>query len=378
MDPLVILDARDAYSPQLRGWGRYVRCLLDALRASGEASGEGFQLRALTEGGAGPEVLFEQLKLPVALARARAALVHAPNCFLPLLAPCPGVVTVNDLAFETWRSDFARATGVKYRALTPLAVRRAARVICPSAFTREDVCERYGIDREKTRVIPDAPALPIGDLAPPPGPYVLAVGDLRRKKNLGALVRAFVALRRTPGIPHRLVLAGIDCGEGPRLRALAGSEPVELTGYVSDAHLDALLRGAEVLVHPSLYEGFGLVVVEAMARGTPVVAARATALPEAGGDAALYFEPGSSGGSADRPRGGGSAHPEERGSTHPEEPGSTHLEDGGSADLARVLGGLLADPPALAARSRRGLEWVSRFSWERTARETAAIYRELL
>lgn len=340
--PRVVIDARDAYAPQLRGWGRYTRCLLEALWAG---AGEELDVHPLRDGGAGPEVLFEQVKLPVALARCRAALVHAPNCFLPLLAACPGVVTIHDLAFEHWRSDFARVTGVKYRGLTPLAARRAKRIICDSTFTREDICQRYRIDGEKIRVIPLAPALAIGDQPPPAGRYVLAVGDLRRKKNLGALVRAFVGLRRTRGVPHRLVLAGVDCGEGPRLFALADGEPVELTGYLSDARLDALIRGAEVLVHPSLYEGFGLVVVEAMARGTPVVAARATALPETGGDAALYFEPS---------------------------------EDGGSADLARVLGELLADPQARAARSRQGLQWVARYSWERTARETAAVYRELL
>lgn len=342
MAPLVTIDARDAHAPELRGWGRYTRCLLDALRAG---AGEGLELRALGEGGAGPEVLFEQVKLPLALLRSGAALVHSPNCFLPLLAPCPGVVTIHDLAFEDWRSDFAKATGVKYRVFARLAARSAQCVICPSAFTRDDVCERYRLDREKVRVIPEAPALAIGDREPPPGPYLLAVGDLRRKKNLGALVRAFVALRRTDGIPHRLVLAGVDCGEGPRLLALAAGEPVELTGYVSDARLDALIRGAAVLVHPSLHEGFGLVVLEAMARGTPVVAARATALPEAGGDAALYFEPSL---------------------------------DGGACELTRVLGELLADAQARDAVSRRGLEWASRFSWERAARQTAAVYRELL
>src|SRR5581483_10270599 len=109
--------------------------------------------------------------------------------------------------------------------------------------------------------------------------------------NYAALVQAFVSLRRERRIAHRLILAGLDGGEGQRLRTLAGSEPVELTGYLSDERLDALIRGAEVLVHPSLYEGFGLVVLEAMARGTPVLAARATALPQTGGDAAAYFEP---------------------------------------------------------------------------------------
>jgi glycosyltransferase involved in cell wall biosynthesis len=87
------------------------------------------------------------------------------------------------------------------------------------------------------------------------------------------------------------VLAGADLGHGPRLRELAGDAPVELTGFVPDARVDALLRGADALVHPGLYEGFGMVVLEAMARGTPVALSDASALPETGGDAAVRFDP---------------------------------------------------------------------------------------
>jgi glycosyltransferase involved in cell wall biosynthesis len=254
------------------------------------------------------------------------------------------VVTIQDLAFEDWPGDFHPVTGRKYRTIVPLAARSAERIICPSEFTRDDVCTRYGVDAAKVRVIPLAPALPPGELEPPPAPYLLGIGDLRAKKNFGALVRAFAALRREQGIPHRLVLAGVDAGSGSELRRLAGEHPLELTGYVSDARLDALIRGAEVLVHPSLYEGFGLVLLEAMARGTPVVATRATALPETGGEAAAYFDV--------------------RG-------------DGGVGELETVLSSLLADAEGRAAMARRGRERASLFSWQRTARETAAVYREL-
>jgi glycosyltransferase involved in cell wall biosynthesis len=336
---IVAIDARDAAADELRGWGRYTRSLVEALRAGGQ---EGLELLVLVRGGFGPEVLFEQVKLPLALRRARAALIHAPNCFLPLLRPCPGVVTVHDLAFETWPDDFARVTGLKYRTLARAAVRSAELVICPSSFTANDVCSRYGVPTARVRVIAEAPALPLGSEAAPAGPYLLAVGDLRRKKNLGALVRAFAALHAAGEIPHRLVLAGVDTGAGPALRALAGTAPVELTGYVGDARLDALIRGADLLVHPSLYEGFGLVVLEAMARGTPVLAARATALPETGGDAAAYFDPG--------------------------EP------DG----LVRALSELLGDPGRLAAMRERGRARARLFSWEQAARATADVYRELL
>ena len=338
MPAVAAIDARDAFAPELRGWGRYTRCLVDALRALGPP---GFELLVLERGGPGPEVWFEQVRLPAVLRRAGAALIHSPNVFLPLVRPCPGVVTINDLAFEAWPTDFAPVTLLKYRTVARLAARSAERIICPSSFTRDDVCARYGVEPLKVRVIPDAPALAQGSEAPPGGPYLLAVGDLRQKKNLGALVAAFAALRRAAAIPHRLVLAGVDGGDGARLRELAGDAPVDFTGYVSDQTLDALIRGAELLVYPSLHEGFGLVLLEAMARGTPVLAARATALPETGGDAVEYF-------------------------------------DGTEADLVAVLGALLADEARRTELRRLGLEHVSRFTWERTARATVDVYREVL
>jgi glycosyltransferase involved in cell wall biosynthesis len=339
MKPIVAFDARDAYASEIRGWGRYARCLLGAL---GSASADDFGLSVFTDGGYGPELLFEQVKLPVSLRRRRASLIHAPNCFLPLARPCPGVVTINDLAFERWPADFAPATRIKYRALTRLAARSAERVICPSEYTAADLCATYRVDRSRVRVIPDAAALPLGNLEPPPGPYVVAVGDLRKKKNLSALVKAFAAVRRAEELPHRLILAGIDSGEGPRLQGMAGDAPLELTGYIDDARLDALIRGADLLVHPSLDEGFGLVLLEAMARGVPVLAARATALPETGGGAAAYFEP----------------------------------DDAG--DLHRALSGLLTDPGRRRNLERRGFERAAAFTWKRTAEMTAAVYRELL
>jgi glycosyltransferase involved in cell wall biosynthesis len=314
---LVALDARDAHRPPLRGWGRYAFELERALPAFAE-------VEALRDGGRGPEVFFEQVRLPGLLRRLRPDLVHAPNCFLPLRRPCPGVVTVHDLAFEEHQEDFARVTGAKYRWFTPRAVRSAERVICVSRFTADDVCERYGADPAKVRVVPNAPALTVGDAPPPPGPYLLAIGDRRGKKNLGRLVEAW----RAAGVEHRLVIAGAGHARWPG---------VETPGYVDDAQLDALLRGADLLVHPSFYEGFGLVVAEALARGTPVACARATALPELAGEAAEWFDP-------------------------------FDVDDMAAAILR-----------ALARRddlAQRGPAQVAGLSWERTARETAAVYAE--
>lgn len=243
------------------------------------------------------------------------------------------MVTIHDLAWEEFPDDFARTTAWKYRTFAPRAARSAERVICVSEFTRDDVVRRYGVEPGRVRVIGEAPSLAIGDEEPPPGPYLLAVGDLRRKKNFGRLVKAFAALRRE-GLPHRLVIAGRDAGEG----ALLQGDGVELPGYVSEARLDALMRGAALLVHPSLYEGYGLALVEAMARGIPVAAARATALPETAGNAALYFDPLDLNDMAEAIR--------------------RALEDGG-----------------LAARGR---ERAAKLSWDGVAEQTEAVYRELL
>lgn len=336
--PIVAIDARDAFAPQLRGWGRYVRELVGALPERPD-----LEYHIISQGGRGPELFFEQFELPVRLRREHADLVHAPNCFLPLARPCMGVVTIHDLAFEVFPDDFSKRTGWKYRTFTRRAARSAQRVICVSGYTATDVVRRYGVDEARVRIIPNAPSLPIGDAdVPNDGPYLLAVGDLRPKKNLMRLVHAFRQLRKE-GLEHRLVLAGVDSGpEAERVRGAAGGEPVRLTGYLSDARLDALMRGADALIHPSLYEGFGLVLVEAMARGVPVVAARATALPETGGDAAAYFDP---------------------------------LDVG---DMADAIRGVVGDRARHAELSRLGLARARRLSWAGSAALTVAVYEEML
>jgi glycosyltransferase involved in cell wall biosynthesis len=321
-----LVDARDAAHPQLRGWGWYVKALVTALQDQAD-----LELMTVDKGWPGPEALFESIGLP---RRARNAdVLHAPNCFLPLRRPCAGVVTIHDLAFEEFPDDFAPRTRAKYRNWTPRAARSAERVIVPSTFTKDDVVNRYGLDAEKVRVIPEAPVIPIGTTEPPPGPYILAVGDLRKKKNFATLARAHAQA----ALDQRLIIAGADAGEGDAIRAAAANAEIELPGYVSDAQLDALIRGADVVVHPSLYEGFGLILVEAMARGVPLAVADATALPETAGDAAELFDP---------------------------------LDVDAVADAIRRA---LANRGALGDAGRMR---VAQMSWERAADATAGVYRE--
>ena len=334
--PRVAFDARHARDDSLWGSARYARALLAALQAAGDP---GLEVEALGGPQRMPEAVWEQALLPAALRRGRYAAVHAPNCFLPLRRPCPGIVTIHDLAFEDHARDFPPLTAIKYRRLVPRAARSAERVICVSEFTAADVCRRYGVARERARVVAPAPVLAAGGREPPRGPYLLAVSALRSKKNLVRLVDAVARLRRA-GAEHRLIIAGPDLGMGARLRARG--EDVEVLGAVAEDELDALIRGAEALVHPSLYEGFGLVVVEAMARGCPVVAARATALPETASDAAEYFDP---------------------------------LD---VADMAGAIERVVGDPSRREDLVRRGRERAAAFSWDRAARETLAVYREAI
>ena len=321
----IAFDSRDAHGARPGGWGRYALELSRALRSLNE-----LKLVELAQGWPGPEALWEQVGLPLRLMRVRPDLVHAPNCFLPLRRPCPGVVTIHDLAFEVFPDDFSRRTGAKFRSITPRAARSAQRVITVSEFTKRDVCERYGVDPAKVRVVHNGPSLarrPQAAAAADGSPYILGVGDLRAKKNWRRLAQAWKA----SGVGHRLVIAG--GGEDPDLRAMG----VETPGYVPDERLDALMSGADLLVHPSRYEGFGLVVVEAMARGVPVAAAGNTALPEAGGDAAVYFDP---------------------------------------LDVDAMAAAIVEALDRRIELSERGRAHAAGFSWERAARRTLAVYEE--
>jgi glycosyltransferase involved in cell wall biosynthesis len=341
-------DARDALHADLRGWGRYAADLLDALRRRDDV-----RVAASAGGDRLPEIAWEQVGWPARLWSAGAArpdLLHAPNCFLPLVRPCPGVVTVHDLAFEVHPGDFSPRTGWKYRTFTRRAVHSAEAVICVSRATADDVVERYGADPVRIHVVPNGPSLPSGPLPAgasavpgpePDRPYLLAIGDLRAKKNLERLADAW----RASGLPHRLIVVGAGGAardpSTPEGRIAAGlrARGVELPGYLPDAELDALLRGADLLVHPSLFEGFGLVVLEAMVRGVPVACSDGPSLRETAGGAAVLFDP--------------------------------RDVDAIASALHDALG--RRDALAAAGRAR-----AAGFSWDRAAAETVAVYRSVL
>lgn len=262
------------------------------------------------------------------------------------------VVTVHDLAFLRYPDMFPRRWQLQYRLALRAAVRRADAICTPSRATAEDLVARTAVDPLRVHVTPLAATLPGSDRdvgavlrrLRVPTPYVLFVGTLEPRKNLVRLVRAYRRVAAA-GLPHALVLAGpMGWHPEPLLRelALAGPGEIVLTGSLPAADLDALYRGASALAYPSLAEGFGLPVLEAMARSVPTVTSNTTSLPEVAGDSALLVDPRSVAGIA------------------------TALE--------RVLTDTdLAERLASAGRARS-----ERFSWEETARLTLAVYREVL
>jgi glycosyltransferase involved in cell wall biosynthesis len=262
------------------------------------------------------------------------------------------VVTVHDLAFDILPGAFPPRWRVVYRLGLRAAVRRADAILTPSRNTAEDLLSRTAVDPHKLHVVPLAASLPAGTLDADDvlarlkirGPYVLFVGTLEPRKNLVRLVRAYRRVA-AEGFPHALVLAGpLGWHHESLMRELALQGPGEIvmTGEISADELDAVYRAADVFAYPSLYEGFGLPVLEALVRGIPTVASNTSAVPEVSGDAALGVDPRS------------------------------------VRSISQAISSLVSDvglADRMAARARAQAE---RFSWDETARLTLQVYEHVL
>lgn len=296
-------------------------------------------------------IAWEQAVWPFAARRDRLDLMHSMAFATPRLAPCPVVVTIYDLSFVENPETFPAVQRRYLAAETAYSSRHAARLIAISESSRRDIHRVYGTPLSRIDVV--APGvgeayrpLPADEVAAfrrrqeLPDAFLLHVGTLQPRKNIPLLLEALARLSR-PGLP--LVLIG---GKGwsydaifERVSALGLDGQVRFAGYVADEELPFWYGAASALVVPSLYEGFGLPIVEALACGTPVVAADNSSLPEAGGDVALYFNP---------------RDPDEL-----------------TARLATAL-----DDPLIRERARTaGPIHAGRFSWARAGQETAAVYR---
>jgi glycosyltransferase involved in cell wall biosynthesis len=288
----VVIDARAAARPELGGverWAKELVVRLPALDPERYVVAQPPPALAHRAGHA-----WEQLVLPAQAAAARAGAILCPANLAPL-ASRRTVVVLHDVAplrEPGWYSDLY----VRWqRAVLPRIARRAARIITPSAFSRAEVVELLGVAPERVDVVPggvDPRFTPGADAAGARAalglgsdPYVLTVASRTARKNLGVLD---LAARRLAARGVALVAAG---GDRPQFRAEDDSTPVRALGHVDDALLPGLYAGAAAFVLPSLYEGFGLTALEALAAGVPVVAADRGALREVCGDAAQLVDP---------------------------------------------------------------------------------------
>jgi glycosyltransferase involved in cell wall biosynthesis len=340
------VDARPAAEVP-GGRGTYVRELLRALAALGcghefvlfarrpwEDLGDAFTWRLLR----GREPVWN-------LQAARAASAERCDVYLTTdsyptawVLRVPSVLMLHDLiAFDRSRAPNRRESLIQ-RATLPLALRRAAAMVCPSEATARDLAERF--PGAAAEVVPLAPAERFGPAGPArEGDYVLAVGTLEPRKNLPRLIEAYAGLPEGVRAGRPLLLAGaVGWDEEETLRAIAAHDGlVRHLGYVPDVELPALYRGADVVSYVSLYEGFGLPVLEAMGCGAAVVASDTSALPEVGGDAVRYVDP-------------------------------TDVES-----IRAGLAALLADRGERSRLGRRAAVRAREFSWERTAEQTLAV-----
>lgn len=351
------------------GIGTYLRGLLDAFEREGDRLGIEARVlhpkpgRVLHPGRKAHRFLWDAAGVTGALLRAgrpRPELLHLPQMSAPLWSPVPTVVTIHDVipfVLEDYRASREMRA---YLSLMVRTAHRAKRVIVVSEAAGKDIQYVLKVGADRIRVVPSA-ASP--DLVPDrdgraraevaarwgvSGRYLFNIGGFDRRKNLPLLVEAFAAA--LPSLPPdaRLVIAGAPHSDNPRvfppldplIRLHRLEDRVVLTGRVSDDERRWLYQAAHVYITPSMYEGFGLTPLEAMACGVPAIVADRTSLPEIVGDAGFAVEP--------------------------------VVED-----LANAIRALMTDDALHADFAARSLVRAGRFTWGETARRTAAVYREV-
>lgn len=254
---------------------------------------------------------------------------HASNWVLPRL-DCPVVTTIHDLTFLKFPEEHLPYYIVAHQRHLQRAKTRAAVVIAVSQATKRDLLDQ-GLATDKIHVIYEAAGRMFKPVKTKRRPFILSVGTMEPRKNIKRLIEAWKSLN----IPEWKLLITGKFGWGERTKPVPG---VRLLGFVSDEELVKLYSQAQVFVYPSLYEGFGLPVLEAMACGCPVVTSGVSSLPEVGGEAAIYVEPMS---------------------------------------VKSITQGIITALDQASKLRQLGLEQAKKFSWEKTARETLKIYQRV-
>ena len=300
-------------------------------------------------------LVWQQTLLPRRARGSQVLFLPAANRRLPGACAIPTVGTVHDLSFLHIPDKYDGVHRLYHHQVLPRLIRRLTHVITVSQSSKRDILAFTGLAPERVSVIPNGVdtsrlgPLTTGEahrqlegLLPTDRPYLVYVSRIEHPgKNHVRLIEAFARLKASQRLPHRLVLAGPDRERAAEVHAAAAAsgcgEDILFPGFIPDDRLNALYAGAELAVYPSLYEGFGLPILESMACGAPVACADSSSLPEVAGDAADYFDPRAS--------------------------------DSLAASLAR----LLDDAPRRQALRAAGLRRAQAFSWSESARQTRQL-----
>lgn len=305
-----------------------------------------------------PRLAWMQTVAPRVLRQLRADVAHFTNGMVPLASPVPTVVTIHDMSLTLYPGFHPRRRVLLNRPLVNLAARRADAVITVSESAKADIVRLYGIDPARVHVVHEAAAPGFSRVGDPAmlarvraryglaERFVLYVGTIEPRKNLPMLLEAFARHRHEGRLPHQLVCVGpygwLSEDIGSRVDRLGLRDAVRFAGYVPFADLPAIYSLAEMFVFPSVYEGFGLPVIEAMSCGVPVVTGRVPALNEVTGAAVELVDP---------------------------------LD---AVSLGAALVRLAEGPDRRAWLSAAGLARARQFSWSRAARETLNVYRQVM
>lgn len=297
--------------------------------------------------------LFEQLRLPRLLAKYKIDVVHSLGYVGPLLSPSPSVVTIHDLNYITLKHTMPAKRRVVLQFFSMQAARRADHVITISNFSKEEITRAVKLNPDKITVTHLGPMkngntnssenwVKLSRRYGIQEPYVAVFGGGSLHKNIPRLIQAFALVK--DAFPHFLVLIGripsnVDLSSKSIGKGV--SDRILTTGYVPEEHILPLLSHAALFVLPSLYEGFGLPMLEAQQAAVTITSSTAGSLPEVGGDGALYFDP-------------------------------TSVEN-----IAQTIRHCLADADLRSQLILKGLENLNRFSWDKTAKETLTVYQNI-
>src|SRR3954454_17292934 len=302
-----------------------------------------------------PRLVWMQTLAVTALREVEADVFHCTNGMVPLMSPVPTVVTIHDMSLRLYPRYHPPRRVILNRPLVDLAARRADAIITPSESAKRDIVRLYALDPSHVHVVYEAAApsfrrvhdtsalervrarYGLGDR------IILYVGTIEPRKNLPTLIDAFAARQRSGELRHQLVCVGpygwLSRGIEKQISRAGAAGAIKFTGYVPFDDLSAIYSLAEMFVYPSMYEGFGLPVVEAMACGVPVITGRTAALSEIGGGAIMEID-----------------------RIEPDALGRELVAVAASRDRRQELSG-------------RGLARAASFSWQRAARESLDIYR---